>query len=71
MNTAVTIADTICRTTVYLAAIGAGLKIGLVVVPQFRIAAPQQPKRETETSEAKQKSAEPAEPALIPLGRAM
>ena len=54
MNTAVTIVDTISSTVLWLAGIGAGLKIALAVAPRFQIAAPKapvQPKpgRDTET----------------------
>ena len=43
MNTAVTIVDTISRTILELAAIGAGLKLLLTVAPRFQIAAPKTP----------------------------
>lgn len=51
MNTTVTIVDTISRTVVELAFIGAGLKLLLTVAPRFSIGnprAPQQPKGGTE-----------------------
>ncbi len=61
MNTAVTIVDTLSRTAVYLACIGAGLKIGLVVVPQFRIAAPKEPAQpKADAAAGAPKAAEPA-----------
>ena len=68
MNTAVTIADTISRTLIELAAIGAGLKVILTVAPQFRIAAPQQPKRENETGAVKSDpAAEDVKTGPVPL----
>ncbi len=43
MNTAVVIANTISGTVLWLAGIGAGLKIALAVAPRFQIAAPKAP----------------------------
>jgi hypothetical protein len=43
VNTAVTIADTISSTVLWLAGIGAGLKLALTVAPRFQIAAPKAP----------------------------
>jgi hypothetical protein len=43
MNTTVVIADTISRTVVELAFIGAGLKFLLAVAPRFQIAAQKAP----------------------------
>jgi hypothetical protein len=53
VNTAVTITDTIARTVVYLAFIGAGLKLLLAVAPRFQIAAPKAPPQPKRDSEAK------------------
>ena len=43
MNTAVTIVEDITRTVLWLALIGSGLKVALVVAPRFQIAAPKAP----------------------------
>lgn len=53
MNTAVTIVDTITRTVLWLAGIGAGLKIALAVAPRFQIAAPKAPVLPKPDAEAK------------------
>jgi hypothetical protein len=66
VNTAVTIVDTITRTVVELAFIGAGLKLALTIAPGLRLtAAPKasQPKRD---AEAKADDAEAKTPALVP-----
>ena len=54
MNTAVTIVEDITRTVLWLALIGSGLKVTLVVAPRFQIAAPKapvQPKTEPDATE--------------------
>ena len=53
MNTAVTIVDTITRTVVELAFIGAGLKLALTVAPRFQIAAPKTPALPQDKDKAK------------------
>lgn len=63
MNTTVTIVDTITRTVVELAFIGAVLKFALVVAPRFSIGnprAPQQPRNDPEAKTNAPKAAEPA-----------
>ncbi len=63
MNTTVTIVDTITRTVVELAFIGAVLKLALVVAPRFSIGnprAPQQPRNDPEAKTNAPKAAEPA-----------
>jgi hypothetical protein len=44
MNTAVAVTDQICRTVLYLALIGAGVRLAPAVLPRLQIAAPRQPK---------------------------
>ena len=70
MNTAVTIADTISSTVLWLAGIGAGLKIALAVAPRFQIAAPKapvQPKGKDEADAAKPPAAGEANAGPVPL----
>ena len=68
MNTAVTVVDTISRTVVELAFIGAGLKLLLTIAPGLRLtAAPRasQPKREAEV-----KAPADAKVDVVPFERA-
>ena len=54
MNTTVVIVDAASRTVLWLALIGSGLKVALVVAPRFQIAAPKapvQPKAEPDAAE--------------------
>jgi hypothetical protein len=43
VNTTVVIVDTVSRTILYLAFVGAGLKLLLAIAPRFQVAAPKAP----------------------------
>jgi len=71
VNTAVVVVDTASRTVLWLALIGAGLKLALTIAPRFQIAAPKAPVQPQDKAKAEMPKAdaasEPAKTGPVPL----